>query len=198
MNDLKNILVYCGSSSGFDSAHTKTAIALGQTIGDRKANLIYGGAKIGLMGSVADGALSRGAKVIGIIPHFLKTIEVAHENLSELIIVQNMHERKRKMFEMCDSVIALPGGFGTMEELFEMLTWAQFGLHDKPIGILNISGFYVGLKGQIQRMVDGGFLKEVNVDMLLMANAVPDLLKLMEEYHAATDAKWLDDDVKPF
>jgi len=171
---------------------------LGQTIGDRKANLIYGGAKIGLMGSVADGALSRGAKVIGIIPHFLKTIEVAHENLSELIIVQNMHERKRKMFEMCDSVIALPGGFGTMEELFEMLTWAQIGLHEKPIGILNISGFYDGLKGQIQRMVDGGFLKEVNADMLLMANAVPDLLKLMEEYHAAADAKWLDDDVKPF
>jgi uncharacterized protein (TIGR00730 family) len=152
---------------------------------------VYGGANVGLMGAVADGVLSKGGKVIGVLPKFLKTKEIAHENLTELILVDTMHERKTTMHELCDGVIALPGGFGTLEEFFEMLTWGQLGLHQKPIAILNIEGFYDLLNEFVQTMVDKGFLKELNQQMLLVSDNIEELLEKMENYKAPTVGKWI-------
>lgn len=158
---------------------------------DKQITLVYGGARIGLMGAVADGALSSGGKVYGVIPEFLRSKEIAHEGLTELILVNSMHERKIKMNELSDGVIALPGGFGTMEELFEMLTWAQLGLHKKPIALLNTNGFYNFLLNAIEIMVDEGFLKKTNQQMLLVDDDIDNLLVKMKNYHAPEVPKWI-------
>ena len=155
-------------------------------------NLVYGGARIGLMGAVSDGALQNGGKVFGVIPEFLRSKEIAHEGLTELILVNSMHERKVKMNELSDGVIALPGGFGTMEELFEMLTWAQLGLHKKPIALLNINGFYNSLLDAIETMVGHGFLKKANQQMLLVDDDIDILLEKMKNYRAPEVPKWID------
>lgn len=188
---MKRVTVFCGSSLGTEDIYKSQATLLGQTLAKRNIELVYGGAKIGLMGAVADGVLSEGGKVIGVLPNFLKSKEIAHEQLTELILVDSMHERKTKMNELCDGVIALPGGFGTLEELFEMLTWAQLGLHKKPIAILNINGFYNPLNVMIQTMVDKGFLKEVNQQMLLVCDNIEELLDKMKNYIAPTVGKWI-------
>lgn len=188
---MKRVTVFCGSSLGTEDIYKSQATLLGQTLAKRNIELVYGGAKIGLMGAVADGVLSEGGKVIGVLPNFLKSKEIAHEQLTELILVDSMHERKTKMNELCDGVIALPGGFGTLEELFEMLTWAQLGLHKKPIAILNINGFYNPLNVMIQTMVDKGFLKEVNQQMLLVCDNIEELLDKMKNYVAPTVGKWI-------
>src|ERR1700750_1460825 len=135
---MKSITVFCGSSFGTDDIFREQAFLLGETLAKQHIQLIYGGADTGLMGAVADGTLNAGGKVTGILPHFLQSKEIAHKNLTELIIVETMHERKTKMNDLCEGVIVLPGGYGTLEEFFEMITWAQLGLHKKPIGILNI------------------------------------------------------------
>ncbi|OFY89214.1 MAG: Rossman fold protein, TIGR00730 family [Bacteroidetes bacterium RIFCSPLOWO2_12_FULL_31_6] len=189
--NMKRVTVFCGSSLGTEDIYKSQATLLGQTLAKRNIELVYGGAKIGLMGAVADGVLSEGGKVIGVLPNFLKSKEIAHQKLTELILVDSMHERKTKMNELCDGVIALPGGFGTLEELFEMLTWAQLGLHKKPIAILNINGFYNPLNVMIQTMVDKGFLKEVNQQMLLVCDNIEDLLDKMKNYIAPTVGKWI-------
>src|SRR5687768_1380717 len=137
---MKSVAIFCGSSSGSDSIYYSQAAMLGKILAHRKIQIVYGGAKVGLMGAVADGALKEGGKVIGVLPNFLKSKEIAHTGLTDLILVESMHERKLKMHELSDGIIALPGGFGTLEELFEMLTWSQLGLHKKPIGLLNING----------------------------------------------------------
>ncbi len=191
---MKRITVFCGSSLGTDKIFEKQAYILGQTLAKQNIELVYGGAKIGLMGTVANGALSENGKVIGVIPHFLKGKEIVHENLTELILVETMHERKIKMDELSDGVIALPGGFGTMEEFFEMLTWAQLGLHKKPVAILNTDGFYDNLKFLIQIMVNKGFLKEVNQKMLLISDNIDELLKQMNDYVAPIVEKWINND----
>jgi hypothetical protein len=188
---MKRVTVFCGSSIGAEEIYKSQATLLGQTLAKRNIELVYGGAKVGLMGAVADGVLSEGGKVIGVLPNFLKSKEIAHEQLTELILVESMHERKSKMNELCDGVIALPGGFGTLEELFEMLTWAQLGLHKKPIAILNINGFYDSLNVMVQTMVDKGFLKEVNQQMLLVSNNIDELLDKMKNYVAPTVPKWI-------
>ncbi|MNL49616.1 LOG family protein YvdD [compost metagenome] len=144
------------------------------------------------MGAVADGALNAGGKVIGVLPNFLRSKEIAHLGLTELVLVESMHERKTKMNDLCDGVIALPGGFGTLEELFEMLTWAQLGLHKKPIAILNINGFYDSLIALLQTMTEKGLLKEVNQKMLLVSDSIDDLLHQMQNYTAPTVGKWID------
>lgn len=188
---MKRVTVFCGSSSGTDEIYKSQATLLGQTLAKQNIELVYGGANVGLMGSVADGVLSNGGKVIGVLPNFLKSKEIAHQHLTELILVETMHERKTKMNELCDGVIALPGGFGTLEEFFEMLTWAQLGLHKKPIAILNIDGFYDSLTILVQTMVDKGFLKEVNQQMLLVSDNIDELLEKMENYVAPTVGKWI-------
>ncbi|SHL09788.1 LOG family protein [Flavobacterium xanthum] len=188
---MKRITVFCGSSMGTDEVFQSQATLLGQTLAKQNIELVYGGANIGLMGAVADGVLSEGGKVIGVIPFFLQSKEIAHTNLTELIIVDTMHERKTKMNALCDGVIAMPGGFGTLEELFEMLTWAQLGLHKKPIGLLNTNGFYDALIVLIQTMVDKGLLKAVNQQMLLVSDNINDLLDNMKKYKAPVVTKWI-------
>lgn len=143
------------------------------------------------MGAVANGTLSKYGNVIGVLPNFLKSKEIAHKNLTKLILIDTMHERKTKMNELCEGVIALPGGFGTLEELFEMLTWSQLGLHHKPIGLLNINGFYNDLINFIDSMVEKGFLKEVNRNMILINDNIDILLKLMKNYTSPKVEKWI-------
>ena len=188
---MKRITVFCGSNLGNVQDFKTQAYLLGQTLAKKNIELVYGGAKIGIMGAVADGVLSNGGKVIGVIPGFLKSKEVAHQGLTELITVQSMHERKAKMNALCDGVIALPGGFGTLEELFEMLTWAQLGLHCKPIAILNVDGYYDSLCSMIQTMVDKGFLNEINQQMLLVATTIDELMEKMKQYNAPLVEKWI-------
>lgn len=191
---MKRITVFCGSSIGTESIFREQAFLLGQTLATRHIGLVYGGAKIGLMGAVADGALSVGGEVIGVLPNFLKGKEIAHVNLTELIVVETMHERKLKMHELSDGVVALPGGFGTFEELFEMLTWGQLGLHQKPVALLNTGGFFDPLIEMIQSMVMKGFLKESNRKMLLLSDDINSLLHQMEQYKAPDVPKWITED----
>lgn len=188
---MNSITVFCGSSFGSDDVYKEQAALLGRTLTKQNIQLIYGGANVGLMGAVADGALNEGGKVVGILPHFLQSKEIAHNQLTELILVETMHERKTRMNDLCDGVIVLPGGYGTLEEFFEMITWAQLGLHQKPIGILNIDGFYDDLIKLVQTMVDKGFLKQINREMLLISNTIDELLEMMRNYQAPTVGKWI-------
>lgn len=192
--EMKSITVFCGSSAGTDSIFMEQAFQLGKTLGENNIGLVYGGAKVGLMGAVADGALSAGGIVTGVIPDFLRSKEIAHTGLTELLIVDSMHTRKMKMNELCEGVITLPGGYGTMEEFFEMLTWAQLGLHQKPIGILNINGYYDAMITLVQTMVDKGFLKEVNQDMILISDDIDTLLDKMKNYVPPVVGKWIKKD----
>jgi uncharacterized protein (TIGR00730 family) len=188
---MKSVTVFCGSSFGFNEIYKDQANLLGQVLAKKGIRLVYGGAKVGLMGAVADGALSEGGEVVGVLPKFLLEKELGHEGLTELILVNSMHERKLKMNDLCDGVIALPGGFGTLEELFEMLTWAQLGLHEKPVALLNINGYYDSMNVLTKTMVDSGFLKQVNRDMLLVSDNIEDLLHKMATYKAPEVGKWI-------
>lgn len=188
---MKKITVFCGSSLGTDTVFEEQAYLLGKTLASLDIAVIYGGAKVGLMGKVADGALQNGGEVVGVLPEFLKQKEIAHEGLTRLILVETMHERKIRMHELSDAIIALPGGFGTMEEFFEMLTWAQLGLHKKPVALLNINGFYDPLITLIQTMVSKGFLKEIYQSMLISADNIGDLLEAMENHEGPSVDKWI-------
>ena len=188
---MKSIAIFCGSSSGKKGIYEKSAHQVGAYLAKHSIKVIYGGAKIGLMGAVAKGALENQGEVIGIIPDFLKTKEVAHDQLSQMITVKTMHERKQKMDELSDAVIALPGGFGTMEEFFEMLTWGQLGLHTKPIGILNINGFYDPLISLFDSMYEEGFLKLVNREMVLVSDQIEILIKKLRTYQVPEVDKWI-------
>jgi uncharacterized protein (TIGR00730 family) len=188
---MKRITIFCGSSSGNDAIFHDSAYALGQMLAREGIGVVYGGARIGLMGAVADGALSQNGEVIGVLPNFLRTVEIEHTGLTELHLVESMHERKAKMDELSDGVIALPGGFGTLEEFFEMLTWAQLGLHRKPVALLNINGFYDGLIEVLQGMVDHGFLKESNQRMMIVSTSTVDILEKMKHYKAPEVRKWV-------
>ncbi|MBN2274745.1 MAG: TIGR00730 family Rossman fold protein [Bacteroidales bacterium] len=188
---MKSIAVFCGSGTGIDKVFAEQAKLLGQTLARRNIAIVYGGAKVGLMGALADGALSENGRVTGVIPYFLKGKEIAHDKLTELIVVKTMHERKMKMNELSDGVIAMPGGYGTLEELFEMITWAQLGLHKKPVAIFNIAGYYDHLVALLQSMTDKGLLKETNRNMLLVSDNIEDLLELMDHYVAPDVEKWV-------
>lgn len=191
---MNRITVFCGSSLGTEEIFEVNAKLLGQKLAKEQIELVYGGANIGLMGAIADGAIMEGGKVIGVLPNFLKSKEIAHEGLNQLILVDTMHERKTIMNDLSDGVIALPGGFGTLEELFEMLTWAQLGLHQKPIGILNINGYYDDLINLLKKMVDKGLLRKINEEMLLISDRIDDLLTQMKNYEAPIVPKWISKD----
>ena len=180
---MKSITVFCGSSDGLDNFYKTQAYLLGKTLAEQKIILVYGGAKYGLMGAVADGSLTNGGKVIGVLPHFLMNREAAHQQLTELILVDSMHERKQEMFELCDGFIVMPGGLGTLEELFEIWTWSQLGLHKKPIAILNLNGFYDSLLKLIQSMVQNGFVKKASQDLVLIDDTIEGLLIKMRSYN---------------
>ncbi|MEP5254747.1 MAG: TIGR00730 family Rossman fold protein [Winogradskyella arenosi] len=188
---MKSIAVFCGSSDGNDPQIINEAFQLGQTIAQKGMALVYGAAKIGLMGKVAEGALNAKGDVIGIIPNFLKTKEIVHTGLSELIITDNMHDRKVIMYDKSDGFIIIPGGFGTMDEFFEITTWGQLGLHTKPIGILNSNGYYDALIAQSKMMVERGFLKQENLDAVVIDSTIEGLLEKMNNYQPLPAPQWL-------
>ena len=188
---IRRIAVFCGSSRGTERIFEEQAYELGKTLAVQNIELVYGGANVGLMGTVANGVMENGGKAIGVLPAFLKKVEIANLNLTELVMVDTMHQRKAKMNELSDGVIALPGGFGTLEEFFEMLTWAQLGLHRKPVALLNVDGFYDALLALVDTMVDRGFLRKENREMLLVSDNIEDLLDKMRKYEAPSGGKWL-------
>ncbi|MDR1557196.1 MAG: TIGR00730 family Rossman fold protein [Tannerellaceae bacterium] len=190
MIELKRIAVFCASAIGADEVYSRQAYELGQTLAQQGIGLVYGGARVGLMGRVADGVLAQGGEAIGVLPEFLDSREVAHDKLTRLVFVKTMHERKYRMYELSDGVITLPGSYGTMDELFEMLTWGQLGLHHKPIGLLNTNGYYDSLLAFRQTMTHEGFLKESHRDMLLVGTHAPDLLEQMRNYRPSSSGKW--------
>jgi uncharacterized protein (TIGR00730 family) len=188
---MKRVTVFCGSSAGHENHFAETAWQVGHTLAKMHIGVVYGGAKVGLMGAVADGALAAGGEVIGVLPNFLRSVEIEHTGLSELILVDSMHERKAKMDDLSNGVIALPGGFGTLEELFEMITWAQLGLHKKPVALLNIGGFYDGLIDVLENMVTAGFLKPDNKEMLITDRNIHALIEKMLYYTPPDVPKWI-------
>jgi uncharacterized protein (TIGR00730 family) len=188
---LKQITIFCGSSSGTNETYKEEAFRLGRILAERKIGIVYGGANVGLMDAVANGALSNGGEVTGVLPEFIQKRGIGHKNLTKLITVGTMHERKTRMNELSDGVIALPGGFGTLEEFFEVLTWGQLKLHKKPAGLLNINGFYDPLIDLANKMVKEGFLKETNRKMLLISDDTERLLDIMENYIAPSTDKWI-------
>lgn len=192
MRDLKSILVYCGANAGNKAVYRNAAIEVGNVLVAENITLVYGGGSVGIMGIIADAILGAGGKVTGVIPDFLNVKEVGHTGLTEIHVVQSMHERKALMEKLCDGVIVLPGGYGTFDEMFEMLTWSQLGLHRKPIGILNVNGYYDHLIAQLDRMVEEGFLSVNNRQLLIVDTETEALLQKMRAFDVKTEEKWLD------
>ncbi|WP_010227775.1 LOG family protein [Gillisia marina] len=190
-NNLKSIAVFCASSDGVDSEIFKEAYQVGKYLAVNNIKLVYGGSKLGLMGQVAQGVLDNKGSATGVIPDFLKTKEVVHTGLTELITTDNMHERKLKMHDLSEGFIALPGGFGTLEELFEILTWGQLGLHKHPIGILNSNNYYDDLLAMLDKMVAKGLLKESNMNLVLVADNIEELIKKMKHFEPMPVPKWM-------
>jgi len=188
---MKRICVYCGSNPGKLTDYREAARVLGHELAARNLGLVYGGASIGVMGAVADAVLEKGGEAIGVIPLALATREVAHSGLNDLFVVDSMHERKAKMAELSDGFIALPGGWGTIEEIFEMLTWAQLGFHQKPCGLLNISGYYDHLFTFLEHAIDQRFVREEYRPMIMMEQTADDLLDRYMKYQAPTVKKWI-------
>ncbi|MBT8252376.1 MAG: TIGR00730 family Rossman fold protein [Flavobacteriaceae bacterium] len=191
---MKSVAVFCGSSEGNDQRIIDTAYKLGQILACEGLSLVYGAAKIGLMGQVARGAIEKDGKIIGVIPDFLQNKEIVSDGLSELIITKNMHDRKVIMYDRSDGFLIIPGGFGTMDELFEIATWGQLGLHTKPIGILNVQGYYDNMISQFKVMVHHGILKQENLDALLVDRDIDKLLNKMKNFIPRPQPKWLDKD----
>lgn len=189
---MKRILVFCGSSPGRQPAYVEQAKALGELTAERGLGLVYGGASVGLMGAVADAALQAGGEVIGVIPNRLVQAEVAHAGLTDLRVVDTMHERKALMSELADAVVALPGGTGTLDELFELFTWSQLGLHRMPIGLLDVADYWQPLLAFLDHAVQERFLRAEHRDTLLVDTSAESLLDRLAGYrHQAAD-KWLD------
>lgn len=187
---MNSICVFCGSSLGNDPIYQQIAQATGLAIAQQGQTLVYGGGRSGLMGVVADSAIAAGGQVIGIIPQALVDRELAHTGLAELYVVKDMHERKTKMAELADAFVALPGGAGTMEEIFEQWTWNQLGIHQKPCAFLNVEGFYDGLIQTIQDSVDRGFSQARFVENLIVADNIGEILTAFSVYQPATP-KWM-------
>ena len=188
---MKSVCVYCGSSAGRDPAYAAAARRLGEEIAGRGLGLVYGGSSVGIMKVVADAALALGGRVTGVIPEALVRKEIAHRGLSELLVTSSMHERKMKMAELSDAFVALPGGIGTLEELFEAWTWAQLGLHAKPCGLLNVAGYFDRLIGFLDHAVAERFVKEANRAMLVVSAEPADLLDRFAAYRPPTVEKWI-------
>ena len=179
---MKSICVFCGSSAGHNDVFQKATVELGNAIAEKQVRLIYGGGSVGLMGILADTVLDKGGKVIGVIPKFLYDKEVGHDGLSELIIVDSMHERKQKMAEISDGFVAIPGGIGTMDELFEIFTWSQLGLVSCPVALLNINYYFDPVIAFLDQMVHNGFLRKETNDQLIKAGSVRELFSRMSDF----------------
>jgi len=191
---IKKICVYCGSSPGKNPAYLQAAESLARVMCERGIGLVYGGAAIGVMGAVANAVLEGGGQAIGVIPSSLAVKEVAHSSLTELHVVASMHDRKAMMAELSDGFIALPGGWGTLEEIFEILTWAQLGFHHKPCGLLNVGGYYDGLIGFLDNAFEQQFVNELCRPMLMKSREPASLLDQFAEYRAPKVRKWVGED----
>jgi len=189
---MKRICVFCGSSSGSGPQYRACAEELGAELARRNVGLIYGGGNVGLMGGIADAVLRAGGEAIGVIPEHLMTREIAHKQLTKLHVVRSMHERKALMADLSDAFIALPGGFGTLEEFFEVLTWSQLGLHVKPCGIVNVLEYYTPLLAMLDHAVEQRFLKPQNRALVLARDTASELLRALEEWRPVPVEKWLD------
>lgn len=189
---MKRVLVFCGSSPGRLPEYVDAAAALGAELAKQGIGVVYGGAQIGVMGALADAALAHGGEVIGVIPRLLLEKEVAHVGVKDMRIVETMHERKALMESLADGVMALPGGFGTLEELFEITTWAQLGIHAKPVALLNVAGYWDQLLAFIDHMVAERFLRAEQLDALLIGDSPAELLSRMAAYRPVPLDKWLD------
>ncbi|MFZ6721269.1 TIGR00730 family Rossman fold protein [Undibacterium sp. Ji49W] len=189
---MKAICVYCGSSPGITTEYAAGARQLAAQLVSQQLRLVYGGGNVGLMGIIADEVLRLGGQVTGVIPKALMDKEVGHTGLTDLHIVSNMHERKAMMAELSDAFIAMPGGIGTFEELFEVLTWSQLGFHEKPVGLYNINGFYQKLHDFLLHTVEQGFLRAAHLDLLYIDSDAASLLQKFTQYRPVHIKKWLD------
>lgn len=191
---MNSIAVFCASSDGNEPIYKETAYKVGKTLAERGYRIVYGGGKVGSMGAVAQGGLDAGGEVIGVLPDFLRSKEVEMSGLTEMIIVDNMHDRKLKMNELSDGSISLPGGFGTLEEFFEIITWGQLGLHTKPSALLNVNGYYQPMVEQFDNMLKSGLLQEKFHKMLLIEANIESLLAKMESYIHPVVKRWMDEE----
>ena len=193
---MKKIAVFCGASLGFNSIYSKEAAKVGEYFAKNNISLVYGGGKIGMMGAIADAIIAKNGEVIGVIPNLLRHEEVFHKDISKLIVTKKMSKRKVKISKLVDGYIALAGGFGTLDEIFEALTLGQLGIEKKPIGILNTNNFFDYTLKQLDLMVKEGFLKQDNRDMLLVSDTIEDLIKKMDHYKAPKISKIVNTTVK--
>jgi uncharacterized protein (TIGR00730 family) len=193
---MQRLCVFCGSSTGSDPAFADAAKETGAALAAAGIELVYGVGNVGLMGALADATLAAGGKVIGVIPQFLMAKELGHRGATELRVVQSMHERKALMADLADGFIALPGGFGTLDEFCEILTWAQLGLHNKPCGLINVSGFYDPFLQQIDRAVTDRLIRPEHRALILSDTAASGLLEQMRRFRSTTIPKWLDREVR--
>ena len=191
MVDIRSLCVFCGSSTPGDVRYPDAALELGRTLAERGIDLVYGGGSVGLMGVLADAALEAGGRVIGVIPAGLFSREVGHTGLTHMHEVATMHERKALMYDLADAFVALPGGLGTLDELAEVVTWAQLGLHQKPVALLDVDGFWEHLVAQLDRMVDLGLLKPANRSLLLRAESVDGALAALAAAEPTYTEKWI-------
>jgi uncharacterized protein (TIGR00730 family) len=188
---MKRICVYCGSSLGNQPLYREAALAMGAVLASRKIGLVYGGGNVGLMGVVADAVLAGGGEVIGVIPQSLADREIAHSGVTDLRIVDSMHTRKALMADLSDAFIAMPGGFGTFEEIFEAVTWTQLGVHRKPCGLLNVGGFYTPLALFIDQAVSEGFIKPVHRESIVVDDDPERLVNALAEVELPDVPKWI-------
>lgn len=190
---MQSICVFCGANFNGDPVLKQAVEQLAQVMAAQHITLVFGGGRVGVMGLLADAILAQGGKAVGVIPQFLMDKEVGHTGLTELHIVENMHQRKQMMNDLCDGIIMLPGGFGTLEEFFEVLTWLQLGLHHHPIGVLNVNGFYDFLLKQMDMMVEQRFLKPANRDLVITSADPVELVNLMSNFKVQPDEVWFRD-----
>lgn len=188
---ISRVCVFCGSNTGADPAFAETARAFGETLAREKIGLVYGGGNVGLMGAIADAALTGGGEVIGVIPHGLARKELAHKGLSKLHVVESMHERKALMADLSDAFVAMPGGLGTLEEIFEVITWAQLGIHEKACAFLNVENYYNGLLEFLEQAVRQGLIKPEHRGMILVESDQKVLLGRIRAYQAPNVEKWI-------
>lgn len=188
---MPNICVFCGSSFGHDAIYRTAAADMGQALARNGWGLVYGGGSIGLMGVVADAVMAAGGNVIGVIPEKLAVVELLHAGVPDMRIVPSMHDRKALMAQLSDAFVALPGGYGTLEELFEVITWAQLGIHSKPIGILNTHGYYNGLLEFVDRAIAEGFMQPAHRDLFVVGTDPDDLLQRLIVHHMPYSPKWI-------
>lgn len=190
---MKSLCVYCGSNSGAHPAYVEAAIALGTRMARDGIRLVYGGGNIGLMGTIADAVLAAGGEVVGVIPKHLVDMEVAHAGLTELEVVDSMHQRKSRMFDLADAFVAMPGGFGTLEEIVEMFTWRQLGISEKPCALLDVNGYYRPLVAMMDRMVEERFLHPGQREDMWTGDDIEAMFEWMRGYQPAQASKWLDE-----